>query len=63
MVKAVEKITSISFIIFVLCVLVGAGSDGPIEDRTIGLIVGGVVGVSLLVSLVGMIFLGAKDNP
>ena len=62
MIKAVEKITSISFIILVVCILIGAGSKGPIEDRTTGLIVGGIVGVSLLVSLVGMIFLGAKNQ-
>ena len=60
MAKVIEIITVIAFVIFVLLLLVGAGSEGPIEDRTTGLIVGGIMVVCLLVSLIGMIFLGAK---
>ena len=60
MAKVIEIITVIAFVIFVLLLLVGAGSEGPIEDRTTGLIVGGIMGVCFLVSLIGMIFLGAK---
>jgi hypothetical protein len=58
--KVVEIVTVIAFGIFLLLVLVGVGSDGPIENRNVGLVVGSVTGVCLLISLAGMIFLGAK---
>ena len=60
MTNFIEKLTVIAFGIFLLLVLIGAGSDGPIENRAVGLVVAGVMGICLLVTLVGMVYLGAK---